>query len=702
MISFLVCKFEKSTLSNLVKESFGSSFPDIMHKKQVQYIYHYLKDLGAKSVLLEREYIDRDYLEDYSRYYVKCFGNHGHKCARLHFFKKALTHKDVSNILSDETKKQTRNGLCSSYLGFIVVKPLPKTFIGRTCLKQYSRLNDNVSRRSLNREYPVDLFGISLSVKSIAFQEQDKVMSACATTSIWSALHALSWKNLRDIPACSQITANAINHIDGSSNSFPNKELTNKQIMRALDLERLRYHTESIEAFSADDFIVCVRNHIDSDIPLILGAHVYSVEKCGTSRNKRLTFEAGHAVTVLGYKQIEGRQAIYIHDDRLGPFVRATFSNVDRFDLSHLPEEQRNALRGKWGLVLQEKSERGQWLSPHEILVPCSLIIPTQHKVRLPAKLARNTCKLLIDSYIKRLESILSGREEQERRSIQEKYSRIVTYTLRLEEISRIRQDIIDTRFAKMKRDEINYLRAERAKFLARSYARFQWVARFYLENKPAFRILFDATDIPQGDVVSGIFLESRDPSEALLRVFRQMRHDPKATMANHFIASLIKFLKPIKEDYFAYLDRTFGEERAPLYLKEAEVRHGEVAEGKDISRFYEPVPDSLDNSFPDIDEDNPKSKRIWAIAHDGCLLVGREVGDLGHPTLTGFKPARIAGELSKKDGRWLINSKSGRYSSDYPNAEELLRNAKRKFSSIFPKSSDVVFTTDREGRVFD
>ena len=84
MFSFLVCEFGKLTISNLVKESFGSEFPEILSKQQVDYVYRYLNDLGAKSVVLEAEYIDRDYLDDFAKFYVKRFNGRGHKCARLH------------------------------------------------------------------------------------------------------------------------------------------------------------------------------------------------------------------------------------------------------------------------------------------------------------------------------------------------------------------------------------------------------------------------------------------------------------------------------------------------------------------------------------------------------------------------------------------------------------------------------------------
>ncbi len=65
MTPFLVTEFGKPAISNLVKECFGSDFSDIHSKPQVDYIFRYLNDLHADSVLLEPEYVDKDYLEDH-------------------------------------------------------------------------------------------------------------------------------------------------------------------------------------------------------------------------------------------------------------------------------------------------------------------------------------------------------------------------------------------------------------------------------------------------------------------------------------------------------------------------------------------------------------------------------------------------------------------------------------------------------------
>ncbi|HFE3995262.1 TPA: hypothetical protein ACF3MG_005204, partial [Escherichia coli] len=46
------------------------------------------------------------------------------------------------------------------------------------------------------------------------------------------------------------------------------------------------------------------------------------------------------------------------------------------------------------------------------------------------------------------------------------------------------------------------HCKKSRIDFLTQSYARYHWVASFKLNGEDAFDILFDATDIPQGDAV--------------------------------------------------------------------------------------------------------------------------------------------------------------------------------------------------------
>ncbi|MCS0533166.1 hypothetical protein [Klebsiella grimontii] len=679
MTPFLICKFEKQTLTNLVKESFGSEFPEIYNKKQIDYIWRYLLDLNCQTVLLESEYIDHDYLEDYTRYYVRGFNNAGYKCARLHFFSSEFDHENI-DLMLQSGKTEMHESLRMHYLGFVIIKPLPKTFIGRTCLKIYGSLQKSEEKKLLTRQYEANLFGIKLLVNSIAFQEQDKVVAACSSTSVWSALHAVPWKKTRDIPSRSEITSNAINHIDGSSNSFPNKELTNKQILRAIDSEKLRHLFSDLHNYSWDALLKVIKIHIDSELPLILGAQVYSINE------NTLVHQGGHAVTVLGYKDQRDKPALYVHDDRLGPFVRASFVTLNMFTCL-------DDISADWGVVIQEKDDRKGWKTAHEVLIPNSLISLKHPKVRIPYTYPLNTCELI--------KSIFQQFVEAAKKYPEDELETELAYMITLKELSSIKESYSTFDFSGEGRNPsgiISDLQKDRADFLSKNNARFQWVCSFsYTDKTPIFDLLFDATDIPQGSAVTAILEKNKQASELFYRIINAALPEVVVNFLNneHFYSPL-KNLISVKKSGISrqnaknisievWLDHTYGKLRAPKYLKAEEFNADGITDNPSVRKFYD-VADITLSEFMGIAPLNRDGypQLLWAIAHDGALLMGIESDNQGHPCLTGFKPARIAGELFLRDGEYYINSKSGRYSRGYNNTAVLLSNAVKKFRSTF------------------
>jgi hypothetical protein len=57
--------------------------------RQLAYVERYLEDLGCKSVLIEHDYIDRDYMEDHSVFYSRSLQPYSNRCQRVHFFSAA-------------------------------------------------------------------------------------------------------------------------------------------------------------------------------------------------------------------------------------------------------------------------------------------------------------------------------------------------------------------------------------------------------------------------------------------------------------------------------------------------------------------------------------------------------------------------------------------------------------------------------------
>jgi hypothetical protein len=673
--AFLVCEFAKETLSNLVRERFGDDFPNIITKRQTAFIYNYLSDLGAETILLESEYVDRDYLEDYARYYVKCFNRYGERCARLHFFKKQFNHTEFFNYLNDNDSSE-HDSLRENYLGFMVIKPLPKTFIGKTCLKLYPSFEDSNTKKAIKIEHTVNLFGIPLYIKSVAFQEQDKVLSACATTAIWSTLHAQDNNDYRKVNSCSEITLSAINHVVDSSNSFPNKGLTNKQILRALDIQGYRNHKIDIRNDSTvDTFFDIVKTHIDSNIPIILGADVYKY------LDNQLIKLDGHAVSILGYKDSGKEKAIYIHDDRLGPFAKATLTTPEKLfpELVSTEDEENidNKFLSSWCISLQDK-ENHEWCKPEEIMFPDSLIIATHPKIRISSEYIENTCLFISDELTVYSECLLDagGLETQDLSSF--------TYKIQSTNLSDFRNRIRNSKTIVNKAD-----------ILTKNMARFLWSAIFYDSDKhEVFEVIFDATDIPQGNAIVAIIEYEEGSRDYLGEHFLNLpvKQHVNFESPKNFFRSFVRCLEKKDAGYLDFLDDNYGQPRAPKRLNDAEVHNGSLQIQSGLIRHYGRTVKSLIDDFKDLIVDDNDSFRIWVISFDGALLIGKEVGSKGHPTLAGFSSARIAGELRRTKMGWSINAKSGRYSSTYENSNDLLENAKGRFLEIY--SNEKVLNT--------
>ncbi|MFT4926318.1 MAG: hypothetical protein ACI8WB_002416 [Phenylobacterium sp.] len=590
---------------------------------------------------------------------------YGERCARLHFFSHNFDHTKFSEIFEKEDAAKTISELKANYLGFIVIKPLPKTFIGKTCLKLYPELELASDKKVIRRTYSANLFGVELSVDSVAFQEQDKVLSACATTSIWSALHALDKSDSRSVPSSGEITLSAINHIVDSSNSFPNIGLTNKQILRALDIQKLRNHRVNIPEFDKnkkESSFRIIKSYIDSNIPVILGADVYRKD------TEKLTYLAGHAVTILGYKEIDGKEALYLHDDRLGPFARAQFHCLqDLFpDISIVLEGKKKT---DWCICLQEKSKEGKWLNVEQILIPDSLIIPNHTKVRIPSQYIDNTCDSIVGEFNAFWDQIAADNPDKQIKK------GVLSYQIKLEKLADIKTRILK---GKQVKDKLS--------ILTQSAARFLWSAVFSLDGKESLEILFDSTDIPQGKAISSVIQYDIGRSDLILKCFYKLLAANEAlpeSDQDNFLTAFIYALKSKESGVAEYLNKRYGEPRAPKRLKAEEISHDKLQIQEDIPKRYGCEGKKLDDDFPMLNDDNT-DYRLWAISADGALLIGAEIGEQGHPTLTGFKPARIAGELRKDKEGWFINAKSGRYSSDYSDANRLLANAREKFLEIY------------------
>ena len=256
----------------------------IGHSLQAEYIYNYLKDieLDAKTAIIERNYIDKDFFIDYAGFYARSFEKIDRCTHRIHFFSGQFDQKKFEEILADFDTEKIK--YLANYLGFAVIKQFkdennnPAPHVGRTLLAPYPAMakNSSSSRKYIYSLYEPNLYGIDLSIYSLPFQAQDHAVSACATTSLWIANNQLSTLFQTPVLSPIDVTNRATSLIEYDRN-LPNKGLTIKQMLAFLKsveldfeyicLDDLRDNSNEIRNLVPDT----VNAFVNAKIPIIAG-----------------------------------------------------------------------------------------------------------------------------------------------------------------------------------------------------------------------------------------------------------------------------------------------------------------------------------------------------------------------------------------------------------------------------------------------
>lgn len=480
---FEVCEYSIAALEQLIASK-SSSSPDIISGKLHKlYFDGYFSDIKARTIVVENYYIDHDYLEDFAGYYVRCFSPYERTCTRLHFFDTSFT-KDIFNkFLKAESEELDCNKLQSAYLGFIVVKPIPQTAIGRTCLKTYE--SENRRHFPITRWYKASLFGLDLKVKTLAFQEQDKAVAACATSALWSVFHGTGMLFQHPILSPVEITKAATEQFPIESRTMPNKGLSAAMMARAIRNVGLEPFLVNVQ----DEYILksTLYAYLRGEIPMILGIELMDVSsKLPRSRGY-------HAVAATGYSLGQSNpipygpsgflskatriDKLYVHDDQVGPFARMSFDGVSVRKKVHKDESDRASLTTSW---IGESAKPGSVRA-----IPDILLIPLYHKIRIPFGSVHDSVyefDMVIRNMAKAtdLEAVLGDACKLE-------------WDIYLTTVNELKREILCSK--KLGDDYFKEV-------LLENMPRFMWRATAYAGKTIALDLLFDATDIEQGKFI--------------------------------------------------------------------------------------------------------------------------------------------------------------------------------------------------------
>jgi len=398
-----------------------------------RYLSSYLHQLGASTVIVEKHYVDRDFLIDYAKFYARSFSAPERFTKRLHFFSLEFTKTELEKALSGNQSAIKR--LYTSYLGFIVLKPIKGAdggpLVGRTVLKTYPKKADSDTRTFLTHKCKACLYGIPLDVDTLPFQTQDMAVAACATTSLWISLHPLS--ALFQVPMLSpaEITERAVT-FPGEERNFPSFGLNIGQMINFIN--SIGLDTENINVIREDNEVVpnAVRAYIAAGIPIIA---CLILSKGG----KQCDY---HAAVISGYRtDVNGKiKELYVHDDQIGPYSRVKSSEP-----SFRIWENEWIKYGGYGEVRVER-----------------LLVPIYPKIRL-------TFGRIYSVYLK----------ERDKISAQG-----FGCNFFLTQVNQYKYFLLSRKLK------------DKPTILVEPLPRFIWVIRAYLNNEPILDILYDGTEV--------------------------------------------------------------------------------------------------------------------------------------------------------------------------------------------------------------
>lgn len=496
---------ETVDLNWLYPECIPSSTP--LEKNVLTYMSRYLAGIDARLAVVESDYVDRDYLEDYTRYYAKCLSDYPRKCYRIHFFSVAVTRECIEKVIcpADASMGDESTGVeaLGKYLGFIVIRPLPKTVVGRTCLVPYS--TDGTGRYySALRQVDVSFFGLDFMLKCMPFQEQDSSTAACATCSLWAAFQVTSELFCHKTYFPSDITSLAVEHGLSETRKFPNDGLYLTDMIYAIrrvgldpicvDVGMEQKHT------SNDDVDVASDDEIDAkeNLSILLGT-VYAYLGAGIPIILTGVFErdsgekygdGGHAVTINGY-HLDGNvnersswlisdeiDKIYVHDDQVGPNARIS---LDRGDVL------------RWQTDWRDKDE-------NLYLLPITLMIPVYNKIRVSYEEVRE-CAAPVSVGLNAAIEML-----KEAKRLPEDFEETLKWDITLQKGKSYKQSVrVDSRLE----------RTRKLKCMNASYSKYVWVLTVFVKKQKEISFIIDATDSGQGLRAIDVIIYSQTLLEA-------------------------------------------------------------------------------------------------------------------------------------------------------------------------------------------
>lgn len=141
-------------------------------------------------VLVETEYIDKDYRSTYYQFYAKKGRTYREDCVRLHFFDADVGYDEATARLTWPGEHLPGEPLDNHYFGFTALRPTIVGTIGRSIVSPDIRAG--ARGQAIQARHRVHLLGHRLTIWGFPSMSQHNDISVCAHVSCWAILRHYS------------------------------------------------------------------------------------------------------------------------------------------------------------------------------------------------------------------------------------------------------------------------------------------------------------------------------------------------------------------------------------------------------------------------------------------------------------------------------------------------------------------------------
>ena len=255
------------------KSSFSTSIRDNLKTMRVEL-----------NVVIETEYIDKVYRDSYYNFFSTKLKRYNRNCVRLSFFEPKF-----STI--EEFMEAGMDKLRMWYDGFLVIRPLPNSCIGRNAISKRAKMSQGFE--ICLAPIKTTCIGAKLKVEAFPHSSQDAEYMSCAETTIWTILEYFGNKYTLYKPS---LPTEVIDSLDSTAfkRLTPTTGLTIQQLSLALkkhDLSTIVYYKDNYSS-SPEKFQELLNCYIESGFPVALFL-------------KKPSGGAGHAVVCIGRSMVD-------------------------------------------------------------------------------------------------------------------------------------------------------------------------------------------------------------------------------------------------------------------------------------------------------------------------------------------------------------------------------------------------------------